>query len=101
METEVSYYDTEGQFRAVRSDGPERHPVAVRYRALAARLGGGSVAVFPRPHRYFMPRDFTSNMGYLWHAAWRAGIPRHPPTARRQLELLPLDECALPAHDRN
>src|SRR5215831_8611757 len=74
METEVSYFDTEGQFRTIQSAGPERHPVAVRYRALAAKLGGGSVAVFPPPHRYFMPRDFTTNMGYLWHAAWRGGV---------------------------
>jgi hypothetical protein len=74
MESEISYFDTEGQLRAIRSEGPERHPVAVRYRALAARLGSGSVAVFPPPHRYFMPRDFTTNMGYLWHAAWRGGV---------------------------
>ena len=74
MESEVSYFDTEGQYRTVPSDGPEHHPVAVRYRALAARLGGGSVAVFPPPHRYFMPRDFTTNMGYLWHAAWKGSV---------------------------
>ena len=74
MQTDVSYFDTEGEFRTVQSDGPERHPVAVRYRALAARMGLGSIAVFPPPHRYFMPRDFTTNMAYLWHAAWRGSV---------------------------
>jgi hypothetical protein len=74
MESEVSYYDSTDKFQTIRSEGPERHPVSVRYRALAARLGGGSVAVFPAPHRYFMPRDFTTNMGYVWHAAWRGGL---------------------------
>src|SRR4030095_1075531 len=64
MQTDVSYFDTEGEFRTVQPDGPERHPVSVRYRALAARMGIGSIAVFPPPHRYFMPRDFTTNMAY-------------------------------------
>ena len=26
---------------------------------------GGSVAVFPAPHQYFFPRDFSSNLAYL------------------------------------
>ena len=45
MKTEVSYFDTEGKFQTVRSDGPEWHPVSVRYRALAARLGNGSIVI--------------------------------------------------------
>jgi len=35
---------------------------------------GGSVAVFPPPHPYFFARDFTTNMGYLWHAAFRGSV---------------------------
>src|SRR5260221_604473 len=53
------------------SDGPERHPLSVRYRTVATRAGAGSVAIFPAPHRYFFARDFTSNMGYVWHSSWR------------------------------
>jgi hypothetical protein len=71
METFVSYYDTAGELKSVLSDGPERHPAAVRYRTIAARTGAGSVAVFPAPHRYFFPRDFTTNMAYLWHSSWK------------------------------
>src|SRR5947209_8646347 len=71
MEALVSYYDTAGEWKTVLSDGPERHPAAVRYRALAARSGAGSVAVFPAPHQYFFPRDFTTNMAYLWHSSWK------------------------------
>jgi len=79
METLVSYYDTAGELKTVLSDGPERHPVAVRYRVIAAqtgagRTGGGSVAVFPAPHQYFFPRDFTTNMGYLWHSSWKGVV---------------------------
>jgi hypothetical protein len=74
METEVAYFDTEGRLRNELSDGPERRPLAFRYRTLAVRTAGGSIAVFPAPHQYFMPRDFTSNMGYLWHNAWRGSV---------------------------
>jgi hypothetical protein len=71
MESPVSYYDTSDVWKTVLSDGPERHPVAVRYRSIAVRSGAGSVAVFPAPHQYFFPRDFTTNMGYLWHSSWK------------------------------
>src|SRR5579863_3763525 len=33
MESRVSYYDTAGALRTVESEGPERNPVKVRYRA--------------------------------------------------------------------
>jgi hypothetical protein len=71
MKSQVSFVDTAGRPQTVRvRTGPERVPVEARYRVLAAHLAGGSVAVFPPPHQYFMPRDFTSNLGYLWHSAW-------------------------------
>jgi len=74
METMVSYYDTAGQLRTVLSDGPEPLPVKVRYRTIAAHTGAGSVAVLPAPHQYFFPRDFTTNMGYLWHTSWKGVV---------------------------
>jgi hypothetical protein len=85
MESRVAYYDTSGEFKTMTSDGPERHPLAVRYRTLATRSGKGSVAIFPAPHRYFFPRDFTTNMGYVWHSGWRGlvslGIRQYPDDA--------------------
>lgn len=74
MESEITYYDTEGRLRIIHPNASERQPVAVRYRTLAARTGGGSIAVFPAPHQYAMPRDFTSNMSYLWQTAWRGSV---------------------------
>jgi hypothetical protein len=74
MESFVSYYDAGGRLKTVLSDGPERHPVRARYRAIAARTGAGSVVVFPAPHQYFFPRDFTTNMGYLWHSSWKGVV---------------------------
>ncbi len=74
METNVSFYGTSGAFQTVRSDGPDQHPEKVRYRAIAAPAGMGSVAVFPAPHRFFFPRDFTTNQGYVWHNTWRGVV---------------------------
>jgi hypothetical protein len=82
MDAKVSYFDTAGRFQTLRSSGPERSPLQVRHRALALRTAGGSVAAFPAPHQYFVPRDFTSNMGFTWHYAWRGlagiGIRQYP-----------------------
>jgi hypothetical protein len=74
METHVAYYDTAGMFRTALSDGPDQHAERVRYRAIAAPTANGSVAVFPAPHRFFFPRDFTTNQGYVWHSTWRGVV---------------------------
>jgi hypothetical protein len=74
MESRVSYYDTAGDLQTVVSAGPEQHPVSARYRTVATRSGAGSVAVFPAPHQYFFPRDYTSNLAYVWHSAWRGAV---------------------------
>jgi hypothetical protein len=76
MRTEAAYYDTGGELRRTTLNGlqPERVPVHARYRSLALKTAGGSVAVFPAPHQYFFPRDFTSNLGYVWHRAWRGRV---------------------------
>lgn len=76
MRTEVVHYDTEGALRHVTSNGlqAERIPVQARYRTLAVKMGGGSVAVFPSPHAYFFPRDFTSNLGFVWHRSFRGRV---------------------------
>lgn len=75
MESHISYFDTSGQFQTITPPyGSEWHPVAVRYRAIAARMGAGSVVAFPPPHQYFFARDYTTNMGYVWHSSWRGHV---------------------------
>lgn len=74
MDSRVAYYDTQGQLVVEPSGGSERTAVAVRYRAIAARLANGSVVAFPAPHQYFFARDFTTNMRHAWHRAWRGEI---------------------------
>jgi hypothetical protein len=66
----VLYYDTEGKLRTEMTTGPDRHPAYVRYRTVAAQLDAGSLAVFPPPHTYIAPRDYTTNMGYIWFHGW-------------------------------
>lgn len=76
MESYATWYDAGGP--APRTEripvASERNPVAVRYRAIAARTPNGSLAVFPPPHQYFFARDYTSNMGYTWHRSWRGHV---------------------------
>jgi hypothetical protein len=76
MRTSAAFYDTSGALQHVTSDGlhAERMTVQARYRTLALKTAGGSVAVFPAPHQYFFPRDFTSNLGFVWHRSWRGRV---------------------------
>jgi len=82
----------------------ERVPVHARYRTLALKTAGGKRAVFPRAARVLFPRDFTSNLGFVWHRAWRGrGVAGHQATPRRELAVLPLGERAArtaAAHER-
>ncbi len=66
----VVYYDTEGKLHTEMTTGPDRRPAYVRYRTVAAQLDGGSLAIFPPPHTYIAPRDYTTNMGYVWFHGW-------------------------------
>ena len=72
----VYYYDTAGQIQQAMTYGPDRRIERVRYRALAAKMDGGSLVIFPPPHTYIAPRDYTTNVGYIWHHGWagRSGV---------------------------
>jgi hypothetical protein len=75
MSSSIVFYDATGGPRAITPPyGSERHTLEVHYRALAARMGAGSVAVFPSPHRYLFARDYTTNLGYTWYSSWRGQV---------------------------
>ena len=83
MESKISYYDTAGALQEITPPyDSDRRSVAVHYRAIAAKLGAGSLAVFPAPHRYFFARDYTTNQGYAWYSSWRGrvglGVHQYP-----------------------
>jgi hypothetical protein len=75
MASNVVYYDAEGKLQSITSPyGSERHTLQVRYRAVASKMGAGSVVAFPSPHRYLFARDYTTNMGYAWYSSWRGKV---------------------------
>ena len=83
MGSHISYYDVEGKLKEITPPyGSERHSLAAHYRTVAAKMGAGSIAVFPPPHRYFFARDYTTNQGYLWYSSWRGrvglGVHQYP-----------------------
>ena len=83
MGSEISFYDAAGKLTGQSAPyGPERHTLPVHYRAVAAKMGAGSLVVFPAPHRYLFARDYTTNQGYAWYSAWRGrvglGVQQYP-----------------------
>jgi hypothetical protein len=83
MESHISYYDTAGKLQEITPPyGSDRHSLTARYRTVAAKMGAGSIAVFPPPHRYLFARDYTTNQGYLWYSSWRGrvglGVHQYP-----------------------
>jgi hypothetical protein len=74
MQSRVLFFDTAGALQTRAASGSERVPEKVRYRAIAAQTPSGSFTVFPPPHRYFMPRDYSTNMGFVWHSLWRGWV---------------------------
>ncbi|HTF69066.1 MAG TPA: hypothetical protein VK638_40935 [Edaphobacter sp.] len=75
MASNIVYYDAEGKLQSITSPyGSERHTLQVHYRAVAARMGVGSIVALPSPHRYLFARDYSTNMGYAWYSSWRGKV---------------------------
>jgi len=75
MGSNIVYYDADKKLQSITSPyGSERHTLRVHYRAVAAKMGAGSIVAFPAPHRYLFARDYTTNMGYAWYSAWRGKV---------------------------
>jgi hypothetical protein len=75
MASTITYFDVAGKLQAIMPPyGSERHALHVKYRAVAAKMSAGSIVAFPAPHRYFFPRDYTTNMGYAWYTSWRGHV---------------------------
>jgi hypothetical protein len=83
MASKISYFDLDGKFQEITPPyDSDRRSLAAHYRTIAAKMGAGSIAVFPPPHRYFFARDYTTNQGYLWYSSWRGrvglGVHQYP-----------------------
>jgi hypothetical protein len=68
--TRVRWRDVARAWQEYRFGGaPNDSPVALRARNRLAILetGGGSLAVFPPPHKFFWSREIELNLGYVWY----------------------------------
>jgi len=64
----VVWNDPAGKFQRVTLDQNfAAAPVAVQGRTIVAESSGGSLAVFPAPHRFFYPQDEAFNLKFVWH----------------------------------
>jgi hypothetical protein len=71
---ELGWTDTEGNTSGTASLSAAAAPVKVRHRAIAAGAAKGSVALFPPPHQFQFPRDYSTNLGFVWHGAGYQGL---------------------------
>lgn len=65
--TAMAWRDSRGPLKreAVDAINSARN-LAVRGRTIAAQFSTGSIAVFPPPHRYFYPLDYSNNLNNIW-----------------------------------
>ncbi len=63
----MSWYDAQGNLITKTADSMAAAvPIAVKRRAIAGQFAAGSIAIFPPPHRYFYPLDFSDNFKNIW-----------------------------------
>jgi hypothetical protein len=81
---ELVWTDTEGRTQRAKTLTPalaqrEREqagtaqPLKVRHRAIVAAGEKGAVACFPPPHQFQFPRDYTTNLGFVWQGSGYQG----------------------------
>ena len=64
---QMAWKDANGVSKSEAVDAAKpAEPLAVHGRAIAADFEHGSLAVFPPPHRYFYPLDFSDNLKNIW-----------------------------------
>lgn len=86
-QAQLAWYDTSGSLKTAAAGDSAQPLPPVRYRTVSASWNGGSLAVFPAPHQYFMPRDYTTNLGHLSRRATAGfvelGIKQYPDDGTR------------------
>ncbi|HZN36765.1 MAG TPA: hypothetical protein VFB80_23205 [Pirellulaceae bacterium] len=77
---EVTWVDTEGRTQRKSISGltptarlEKAEPLKVRHRPIVAGGESGAVACFPPPHQFQFPRDYSTNLGFVWHGAGYQG----------------------------
>jgi len=69
--TRLNWRDTAQQWQQIHLGGPVNNqavPLIARNRlAVLEVTGGGSLAVFPPPHKFFFSREIETNLGYVYY----------------------------------
>jgi hypothetical protein len=73
----IAWKDLQDQF-VRRNPSGEPESIAVRNRTIMAETEAGTVAVFPAPHAFFFPRDYTVNFKYAQVGKGRFGLRQDP-----------------------
>jgi hypothetical protein len=66
----IAWMDTEGRMqRAEVAAAAAARPINVRHRTIVATNDdeNRSIACFPPPHQFQFPRDYSTNLGFVWH----------------------------------
>ena len=92
MDSEVTYYDNEGNVRIDHPNMSERLPVKVRYRTLAARSEGERGSISWAPQIFHASRFHDQHGIPLAYIVSRPGISGDSPATGRQLAILSMDE---------
>ncbi|MCZ6795927.1 MAG: hypothetical protein O7J95_20155, partial [Planctomycetota bacterium] len=71
----LAWVDTEGSTRREALDATAADRVLeVRHRTIVVEAEGGSVACFPPPHQFQFPRDWSTNLGFVWAGRGHRGL---------------------------
>ena len=67
LPSRMVWRDSKGAFQGERPNLQQQaKQLAVRGRAVSAQFQNGSIALFPPPHRYFYPLDYSNNLKNIW-----------------------------------
>ena len=73
----IVWKDLQDQFVRVAPAGPPK-PVAVRNRTIMSENENGTIGVFPPPHAFFFPRDYSINFKFAQVGERRFGLRQDP-----------------------
>jgi hypothetical protein len=70
----MSWFDTNGDLRQTPFGVQGATPLKVRHRAIVASGDGGSLVCLPPPHQFQFPRDYSTNLAFVWHGSGYHGL---------------------------
>lgn len=82
----VAWMDTDGTMRRREFTRAPDQSLAVRHRTIVAESDHGGVALFPPPHQFFFPRDYTDNLRHAWFGQGHRDLEGRPGLGIRQTE---------------